>query len=240
MDQLNDPARKARRHLLKMISALAVSTALSPVTAFAASEAPAAGDGRGRTILITGSTNGVGRRVAERLAGPGTTLLVHGRNRERAEEVLATIRKAGGEGRFYQADFSSLAAVRALADALIRDCDRLDVLINNAGIGTGKSGDGRQLSVDGNELRFAVNYLAPFLLTRRLLPLLKSSRPARIVNVASSGQNRIDFDDVMLTRGYDAQRAYGQSKLALIVLTFDLAQELAGSGVTANCLHPAT
>ncbi len=239
MDELNDPARAARRHVLKMMSALAAGAALSPLTTLAASNTMPA-NGGGRTILVTGSTSGVGRRAAELLAGPGTTLLVHGRNRERAEEVLATIRNAGGNGRFYQADFSSLAEVRGLADALSRDCPRLDVLINNAGIGNGRSGDGRQVSADGNELRFAVNYLAPFLLTRRLLPLLRASRPARIVNVASSGQNRIDFDNVMLTRGYDAQRAYGQSKLALIMFTFDLAQELAGSGVTANCLHPAT
>ncbi|SKA30995.1 NAD(P)-dependent dehydrogenase, short-chain alcohol dehydrogenase family [Enhydrobacter aerosaccus] len=240
MDETDDPRRPVRRHVLTTMSALAAGAVLPPLAALAAPADKPAGEGGSRTILVTGSTNGAGRRVAERLAGPGTTVLVHGRNRERAEEVLAAIRTAGGEGRFYPADFAALAEVRGLAEALARDCPRLDVLINNAGIGTGRPGEGRQTSKDGYEMRFAVNYLAPFLLTRRLAPLLRTSRPARIVNVASSGQNQIEFDDVMLTRGYGGQRAYGQSKLALIMFTFDLAQELAGTGVTANCLHPAT
>jgi NAD(P)-dependent dehydrogenase (short-subunit alcohol dehydrogenase family) len=115
------------------------------------------------------------------------------------------------------------------------------VLVNNAGIGTADPGDGRRLeSADGHELRFAVNYLAGYLLTRRLLGLLERSAPARIVNVASAGQMAIDFDDVMLEHRYSAGRAYTQSKLAQILFTFDLAEELEGRGVTANCLHPAT
>ena len=116
--------------------------------------------------------------------------------------------------------------------------DRLDILINNAGIGT--AGGVREVSADGFELRFAVNYLAGFLLTRLLLPLLRASAPARIVNVSSAGQSPIDFADVMLTRGYSGTRAYCQSKLAQVMHTIDLAAELAGSGVAATCLHPAT
>jgi NAD(P)-dependent dehydrogenase (short-subunit alcohol dehydrogenase family) len=113
-------------------------------------------------------------------------------------------------------------------------------LINNAGIGVGRPGARRQTSPDGHELRFAVNYLSGFLLTHLLLPLLKVSGPARIVNVASAGQQAIDFNDVVLTRRYSGTRAYCQSKLAQIMFTFDLSEELAGSTVTANCLHPAT
>jgi NAD(P)-dependent dehydrogenase (short-subunit alcohol dehydrogenase family) len=203
------------------------------------SEKAVAMDMNGKTILITGSTDGVGRRVAERLAATGATVLVHGRDKARAEELVSRIRDKGGKAAFYLADLSSLDEVRTLADAVERDHDRLDLLINNAGIGTG--GDaGRQQSRDGHELRFAVNYLAGFLLTRRLLPLLKASTPARIVNVSSAGQQAIDFSDVMLTRGYSGVRAYCQSKLAQIMFTFDLAAELAGFGVTANCLHPAS
>ncbi|TWB60954.1 NAD(P)-dependent dehydrogenase (short-subunit alcohol dehydrogenase family) [Rhizobium sp. ERR 922] len=195
-------------------------------------------DMSGKTVLITGSTDGVGRRVAERLAAAGATVIVHGRDGSRAEELVSRIQDKGGKATYYLADLSSLEEVRILADAIERDIDRLDVLINNAGIGT--SGGGRQVSQDGYELRFAVNYLAGFLLTHRLLPLLKASAPARIVNVSSVGQQAIDFSDVMLTRGYSGVRAYCQSKLAQIMFTFDLAEELAGSGITANCLHPAT
>jgi NAD(P)-dependent dehydrogenase (short-subunit alcohol dehydrogenase family) len=196
---------------------------------------------QGKTILITGSTDGVGRHVALELATVGATVLIHGRNRERAESLLGEIRKRGNNAAaFYQADLSSLSEVRGLAAAICKDHERLDVLINNAGIGSRSGGAQRRTSVEGYELRFAVNYLAGFLLTRLLLPLIVASAPARIVNVASAGQYPIDFDDVMLTRGYDGGRAYAQSKLAQIMFTVDLAHELEGSGVTVNCLHPAT
>lgn len=194
-----------------------------------------------KIVLVTGSTDGVGRYVAGRLAGPDTHILVHGRDGARAAALLDDIRKAGGSGEFYPADLSSLAAARSLAEAVMRDCDRLDLLINNAGIGAGRIVfPRRELSVDGYELRFAVNYLSGFLLTRLLLPLLRASAPARIVNVASAGQQAIDFDDPMLTRNYGGMRAYAQSKLAQIMFTFDLADELRGSGITVNCLHPAS
>jgi NAD(P)-dependent dehydrogenase (short-subunit alcohol dehydrogenase family) len=192
----------------------------------------------GKTVLITGSTDGVGRYVAERLAAQGWRVLVHGRDRTRGEAVVERITSQGGEARFLVADLSSLAEVRSLAEAVWREDDGLDALINNAGIGT--SGTTRELSVDGFELRFAVNYLAGFLLTRLLLPMLQNRESARIVNVSSAGQQAIDFSDVMLTRGYSGVRAYCQSKLAQILFTVDLAKELAGPNITVNCLHPAT
>ena len=163
----------------------------------------------GRTVLITGSTDGVGRYVAERLAAGGTRVIVHGRDRGRGEAVVERIAHEGGEARFLAADLSSLAEVRALADAVRNDGGGLDALVNNAGIGT--SGAGRELSADGFELRFAVNYLAGFLLTRLLLPALERRESPRIVNVASAGQQSIDFSDVMLTRGYTAPGPIGRA-----------------------------
>jgi NAD(P)-dependent dehydrogenase (short-subunit alcohol dehydrogenase family) len=192
----------------------------------------------GKTALITGSTDGVGRMVAERLGQDGWRVLVHGRDRGRGEQVVASINAGGGAAEFLQADFSALAEVRRLADAVQRTTRRLNLLINNAGIGSGGPHGTRQTSADGHELRFAVNYLAGFLLTDLLLPLL--SAPARIVNVSSLGQQALDFTDVMLTREYSGIRAYRQSKLAQILFTIDLAAELEGSGITVNALHPAT
>jgi NAD(P)-dependent dehydrogenase (short-subunit alcohol dehydrogenase family) len=138
-------------------------------------------------------------------------------------------------------DLASLAQVRSMAESVAAAEPRLDVLVNNAGIGTVEPGGGARVeSADGHELRFAVNYLAPFLLTRLLEPLLLRSAPARVVNVASAGQAPVDFDDVMLERDYDGSRAYSQSKLAMVMMTFDTAERLAGRGVTATCLHPGT
>lgn len=194
-----------------------------------------------KTILVTGSTDGVGRLVARRLADHGARVLIHGRDRHRGEQLLDQIGAAGhGSATFLLADFSSLAEVRRLAHVVHQDCDRLDVLINNAGIGSGGSAGNRQTSQDGHELRFAVNYLSGFLLTRLLLPLVMLAKAARIVNVSSLGQHPIDFEDVMLTRDYSGARAYAQSKLAQIMFTFDLARELNPATVTANCIHPAT
>lgn len=149
-------------------------------------------------------------------------------------------RPRGGKAEVLIADLSSLTEVRRLADAVRERTDRLDVLINNAGVGTGGQGAKRQVSADGYELRFAVNYLAGFVLASELLPLLEAGAPARIVNVASAGQQAIDFSDVMLTRGYSGVRAYCQSKLAQILFTIDLAEQLKGTGVTVNALHPAS
>ena len=197
-----------------------------------------------RTALVTGATDGVGRVVARELAKQGWRVLVHGRDRGRGEALVQEIEKAGGNATFLAADLASLAEVRRLADEVRQQTDRLDLLINNAGIGTAGNAPGRQTSADGHELRFAVNYLAGFLLTHLLLPLLKAAAQekggARIVNVASAGQQAIDFSDVMLTRHYSGSVAYRQSKLAQILFTVDLAQELKGSGVIANALHPST
>jgi NAD(P)-dependent dehydrogenase (short-subunit alcohol dehydrogenase family) len=193
---------------------------------------------KGSTVLVTGSTDGVGRLVARRLSNAGARVVVHGRDADRGAQVVADIERAGGAATFLGADLASLAEVRDLAAAVQHATDRLDILINNAGIGT--AGGVRQESADGFELRFAVNYLAGFLLTSLLLPLLRAAEPARIVNVSSAGQEAIDFTDVMLTRGYNGARAYCQSKLAQVMFTFDLAAKLAGTGITATCLHPAT
>ena len=192
-----------------------------------------------QTILVTGATDGLGRALARELAARGAQLLVHGRDESRGQDVLDEI--GGDRARFLKADLSSLAEVRALAQRVTDSHARLDALVNNAGIGTAAPGDGRRLeSADGYELRFAVNYLASYLLTRLLLDLLERSAPARIVNVSSAGQAPIDFDDVMLERHYDGVQAYCQSKLAQVMFTLDLAEELRDRGVTATCLHPAT
>jgi NAD(P)-dependent dehydrogenase (short-subunit alcohol dehydrogenase family) len=196
-----------------------------------------------QVILITGATDGLGKAVALQLARTGATLLLHGRDEARGQHTLEEIRAQTGNTRlqWYRTDFAALSQVRVLAERLTHEQKRLDVLVNNAGIGTTLPGGGtRQESEDGYELRFAVNYLAPFLLTRLLLPTLRQSAPARIVTVSSAGQAPINFRDVMLEHHYDGVQAYSQSKLALVMFTFDLAEELAGTAVTANCLHPAT
>jgi len=195
------------------------------------------------TVLVTGATDGLGKAISVELARAGATVLVHGRSLERAEAAAADIRAASGSEllRTCAGDLASLAQVRSLAESVTASAPRLDVLVNNAGIGTTDPGGGERVeSADGHELRFAVNYLAPFLLTRLLEPLLLASAPARIVNVASAGQAPVDFGDVMLEHRYDGGRAYSQSKLAMISWTFDLAERFAGGGVTATALHPGT
>ena len=204
----------------------------------------------GKVILVTGATDGLGRALAAELARAGATVLVHGRDPGRIADTIKEVTAAAAEAdepaatdrvRGYQADLSGLAGVRELASQVIAAEPRLDVLVNNAGIGGDVPGGGaRQESADGYELRFAVNYLATYALTRLLLPLLRASAPSRIVNVASIGQQAIDFSDVMLAKDYDGMRAYRQSKLAQILFTFDLAAELDPDGVTVNALHPAT
>ena len=194
-------------------------------------------------VLVTGSTDGLGRAVAERLAEGGATVLLHGREAEKLASTAHELRSATGNDRIrtYLADFSSLEQVRAMANEVEAENHRLHVLVNNAGVGSGKpAGTTRQESQDGYELRFAVNHLAGFVLTMRLLPLLRRSAPARVVNVASAGQYPIDFDDVMLTGDYAGSRAYRQSKLAQIMFGLELAERLPAEEVTVNSLHPAT
>jgi len=196
-----------------------------------------------RTVLVTGATDGLGRGLALELARHGASVLLHGRDAERLRDTQLAVSEAatGAAPRTYLADFASLAEVERMAEEIVAAQPRIDVLISNAGIGMDIPGGGERMeSADGHELRFAVNYLAGWALTRGLLPTLDSSRPARIVNVSSAGQAAIDFDDVMLERDYSGVRAYCQSKLAQILSTRTLAEELDGRGVTVTCLHPAT
>ncbi len=196
-----------------------------------------------QTILITGSTDGLGKQTALALARQGATVLLHGRDRQRLETTRQEIEDATGNTHLetYLADFTALAEVRSLAETLQTQHPHLDMLINNAGIGGGKGSQARrEVSRDGYELRFAVNYLAPFLLTYLLLPCLRHTPPARIINVSSVGQSPLDFGDLMLERHYDPLQAYRQSKLAQVMFTFDLATMLEGEQITVNCLHPAS
>jgi NAD(P)-dependent dehydrogenase (short-subunit alcohol dehydrogenase family) len=193
-----------------------------------------------RIVFVTGSTDGLGREVARRLAAQGDHVIVHGRNAERGRALVDEIKKSGkGSARFYAADFASLEAVRRLADEISRDYRRLDVLVNNAGVWVDAE-KGRVTSADGHELHFAVNYLSSYLLTHRLLPLLERGREPRIVNVSSGAQQPIDFDDPMIERNYTDRRGYAQSKLAQILFTVDLAEDLKEKGIRAYALHPAT
>jgi NAD(P)-dependent dehydrogenase (short-subunit alcohol dehydrogenase family) len=198
----------------------------------------------GRTVLVTGATDGLGRALARALVEAGATVLVHGRSAERIAAGVDELRRAaGGDDRVrsYRADFASLAEVRDMADELRAAEPRLHVLVNNAGIGTNVPGGGERMeSEDGYELRFAVNYLAGHLLTEQLLGLLTQSAPARVVNVSSAGQMPLDFDDLMLERSYDGVRAYCQSKLAQIMQAIDLSERFEPERLTANALHPAT
>lgn len=193
------------------------------------------------TTLITGATQGLGRGIALDLALRGGTLLLHGRDHTRLEAVADQVRTTapGTTVRTYLADLSDLDQVHAMAARIRTTEPRLDALVNNAVAGGGAEPLRRELSRQGHELRFAVNHLAPYALTRDLLPLLIASAPARVVNVASMGQEAVDFDNVMLERDYEGLRAYCRSKLAMIMATFELAAELDGTGVTVNTLHPA-
>ena len=221
----------------KLFAVLAAAALLAAPTVDAQSPArPAPGQ---EVVLVTGSTSGLGREVAFRLGSQGAHVIVHGRNRERGMEVVGLINSEGtGSARFYAADFASFDQIREFGESILRDYDRLDVLVNNAGIGSAP--DERLLSEDGHEFRFQVNYLAGFLLTRMLMPRLLESSEARIVNVSSGAQTPIDFDDVMIENDFSGRRAYAQSKLAQILHTFDLAEELEGTGVIVSALHPAT
>jgi retinol dehydrogenase 12 len=191
----------------------------------------------GKTVLITGFTQGIGKETALGLAKKGASLVLVARDAARAEAAANEVRAAGGGAvEVMLADLSSQASVRKLAADFLARHDRLDVLLNNAG-GINTS---RKVTGDGLEMTFAVNHLAYFLLTNLLLDVLRASGDARIVNVASEAhkQGRIHFDDLQLEKGYGGFKAYGQSKLANILFTRELARRLAGTKVTANSLHP--
>ena len=191
----------------------------------------------GKTCVVTGTTSGIGKETAVALARAGARVAIICRTRDRGERALAEIRqRSGGDILLFVADLASQRAIRALAAQLTAALPRVDVLVNNAGLIMAE----RALTEDGLETTFAVNHIAYFLLTRLLLPKLQASAPARVVNVASRAHHSatIRFDDLMGARGYDGWKAYGQSKLANIVFTYELARRLAGTGVTANCLHP--
>ncbi len=200
------------------------------------------------TILVTGATDGIGRGTALALARAGATVLLHGRDAARLRATRDEIAAETGNAPLetHLADFASLAEVRRLAAEIGAAHPVLDVLINNAGIGRGpRGGQLREVSADGHELRFQVNHLAPLLLSRLLLDNLRRAGagrivPGRIVNVASAGQMAIDFDDPMIERGYDGRRAYCQSKLAMVMATFELARRLDPGEVTVNALHPGS
>ena len=190
-------------------------------------------------VLLTGATSGLGAWLAPRLGAAGLTVLVHGRDPGKVGRTVAAVRDNGGRADGYVADLASLADCARLA-AEVADRGDLRVLVNNAGVGFGAPGAGRELSRDGYELRWAVNYLAPVAITRALLPVLRANAPARVVNVGSIGQHPIDVTDLRMDRGYDGTVAYRRAKLALAAWTFDLAEELAADRVRVDCIHPAT
>lgn len=194
----------------------------------------------GKTVLVTGSTDGLGRELARALAADGAHVIVHGRNAERGQALVDEITAKGvGSAQFVGADFASLDAVKSFADTIAREHPKLDLLVNNAGIAfTGEQP--RRTSADGHELQFAVNYLAGWVLVNALRPALAAAAPSRVINVASLSADPIDFDDVMLEQPGAHARGYGQSKLAQVMMTMQLAPSFAGDGITMISLHPAT
>lgn len=192
-----------------------------------------------RIILITGATGGLGRELAREYASEPGHLILHGRNNDKLRLLEVELSKSSADITTIQADFSELSEVERFAGDVAKLTESISVLVNNAGIGQGQ-GDEREESADDFELRLAVNHLAPFALTLRLLPQLRAGAPARVVNVASAAQEPIDFDDPQLARGYSGSRAYAQSKFAMVATGFHLAKQLPAEEITVNSLHPAT
>lgn len=193
---------------------------------------------KGKIVLVTGSTDGIGQQTALELARMGAHVLVHGRSEQRAAAVRDEIRRLSDNPHVdaIAADLAALRHMRQLANTLRQRYDRLDVLINNAGVFMNE----RRLTEDGLEMTFAVNHLAPFLLTQLLMDSLQAAHDARIITVSSVAHQRatVDFDDLQGERQFDGYRAYALSKLGNILFTYELAERLAGTGITANCLHP--
>jgi len=194
----------------------------------------------GKVVLITGSTDGMGREVAQRIGDLGAHVIIHGRNEERGNEVVEAINSGAGTAEFIRADLANLRDVRAMAAHVMHNHNELHLLINNAGIGSGFNDGQRAESDDGYEMVFQVNYLSHYLLTDLLLPSLRAGAPSRIVNVASGAQTPIDFDDVMLENDFDGRRSYAQSKLAQVLHTYHWAPKLESDNITFTTLHPAT
>ncbi|HLN54594.1 MAG TPA: SDR family NAD(P)-dependent oxidoreductase [Bacteroidales bacterium] len=195
----------------------------------------------GKKIFITGSTDGLGKLVARHMAEQGAEVLLHGRNEQKGKKVLDELKNHAPKAilKYYNGDFSSLKEVSDLADRILKEHDHIDILINNAAIGSGKaSGNAREESTDGLELRMSVNYFAQVLLTEKLLPLLKPG--SNIINVASTAQARVNFSDLMLRNHYDGYHAYSASKTALVMYTFDLAERLREKDIKVNAVHPSS
>jgi NAD(P)-dependent dehydrogenase (short-subunit alcohol dehydrogenase family) len=192
----------------------------------------------GRTVLVTGATSGLGLATAQALAGMGARVILGAHSAQRGEDARRRVAAATGNDDVHLvvADLSSQAAVIRMAEEIEGRFDRLDVLINNAGVDVGE----RRTTVDGLELTFAVNYMAPFLLTNSLLGMLQAAAPARTLNVASSGYKggRIELDDLQGEGRFSGQRAYNNSKLALVLFTYELARRAADTGVTGNAVDP--
>jgi NAD(P)-dependent dehydrogenase (short-subunit alcohol dehydrogenase family) len=191
----------------------------------------------GKLVVITGATAGIGKEAARGLAGMGARVVLVGRNPEKSHAVAEEIRAtATASVDVALADFASLRSVRQLAETLADRYPRIDVLLSNAGVFRVR----RAVTGDGFEETFAVNHLAPYLLTNLLVARLKESAPSRVVVVASAAHygQTLDFDDLQSERSYKAMRTYGRSKLANVMFTYALARQLEGSGVTVNCLHP--
>ena len=225
----------SRRDVVGILVSVACSIAVLPSITFSEEASPLPGQ---RVVLVTGSTGGLGRETALALAQGGDHVIIHGRNVDRAKEVIEQIEKDGrGSARFYKADFASLAETKGLANAILADYDRLDVLVNNAGVFVPGQQE-RRLTDDGYELHFQVNYLAGYVLTSMLLPLLEASAPSRVVNVAS-GQRPLEFDDLMFEKEYDGFDAYLRSKNAQIMMTFAMAPYLSSLNIATNALFPS-
>jgi NAD(P)-dependent dehydrogenase (short-subunit alcohol dehydrogenase family) len=217
-----------------LVSLSAIFLAL-PMTTLAQEASPLPGQ---RVILVTGSTGGLGKETALALARAGNHVIIHGRNLERAKQLLEQIEEDGrGSARFYKADFASLEETKNLAIAILADYERLDVLVNNAGVFVPDQQQ-RRVSGDGYELHFQVNYLAGYVLTNMLLPLLEASAPSRVVNVAS-GQRPLDFGNLMLEKEYDGREAYFRSKNAQIMMTFAMEPYLTSRNISTNALFPS-
>lgn len=225
-------------------AALAVSTLLVAAAFFSVKAIAQAGQDymsmQGKVVLITGSTDGMGREVAQRIGDLGAHVIVHGRSEARGLEVTDAINRGPGTAEFIRADLTSLQDVRALADQVMQNHNELHLLINNAGVGSAFNSGQRMMTDDGYEAIFQINYLSHFLLTELLLPALRTGTPSRIVNVASGAQTPVDFDDVMMENDFSGGRAYAQSKLAQVLHTFHLAPQLETDGITFTTLHPAT